>query len=75
MAITCAAFPPLSDDLLPWPAMPQAVYTDAFFPRANMAKVSAILLCGCAALLVLGLSGCGQKGDLYFPEQRTQLHS
>jgi len=32
-----------------------------------MSWVSIIL----AAVFVMGLSGCGQKGDLYFPDSRT----
>ncbi len=28
-----------------------------------------------ATLLVIGLSGCGQKGDLYFPDSRTDKAS
>ncbi len=40
-----------------------------------MAKTSGFIICGCVVLFVLGLSGCGQKGDLYFPEQRTSSTS
>ncbi len=39
-----------------------------------MAKVRLSVVC-CAVLFLLVLGGCGQKGDLYFPEQRSQLHS